>query len=295
MAIFYLMFVGCYVISMLATYMNKKFQLTSGMGFFATCVYLVINGIVSAVAPVIVMLLTGQKIEVTSYSLVMAFATVLCAAMATSGSLKAYEKGQMAVVSVFGTIGSIVISCVWGIFFLKEEITFGQGVGIALMIASVVTVIIQKNVKIRRDALWLLILVAVCDSLISVLSKQHQVETKYETVNTLSYSMWVGIIRAVVFSLLILAKKGKNSEKVKLTKPALMSAFLAAAAGGTAYILTLITAKVLPLTITSPLGTALSILLTTLMAWIGYHEKLSKQQIAGLVLCLAGIFVFAWC
>lgn len=294
MTFYYLLFVGCNFMSMISTYMFKKFQLTAGVGLFATCVYLVINGVVSAAAPVFVMLFTRQRIELTMYSFIMALAIVLSSAVSTVGTFKAYEKGQMAVVTVFSTIGSIVISCAWGSIFLKEEITVGQGIGILLMIVSVLVVIIQKNVEIRRDILWLMILIAVLSGIGSIVNKMHQVEVNYKTVDTLNYSMWVGIVRVIVFFPLLFVSGKKVTEKVKLSKTAIVSAILASVITGTTYILSLVTARVLPLTITSPLGTALSVFLTTVMAWIVYHEKLSKQQIAGLILCLAGVFVFAW-
>ncbi|MBO5069328.1 MAG: DMT family transporter [Roseburia sp.] len=292
---YYLIFACSYLLSTWGTYLNKKYQLTAGTGRSATAVYMIVNGIASALLPAFMFFFTDESLEMTPYSLVFAFATVMCAAIATVGTLKAYEKGQIAIVTTFTTVGSIVMSCAWGILFLKERITVEQAIAIILMLISVLIVTVRKEVKIDKSVLWLLVLAAVTSSFTSVLSKQHQVEKTYATVNTLSYSLWVGIIRSVVFGLFLLYDTKKNGgEMQKLSGMSFGYAIGASAISGLCYIINLITAVVLPITITSPLGTALSIFLSAIMARVAYHEKMTKTQMAGMVLCVIGIFIFAW-
>lgn len=292
MTFYYLIFVFSYVLSMLSTHGNKKYQLTAGTGLIAMSVYMVINGIVSAIPPMILMLIGAETFEVSVYSVLMATATVVCAAICVIGTLKAYEYGQVAVVTVFSTIGNIVLSCVWGVFFLRERVSAYQIAAIVLMVLAVLIIIVKKGERIRLNTLWLLAVVAVFTGLTSILGKQHQIEATYNAVNTLSYSVWIGVIRAILFGalLLLLIKK----EKPTLSRSALFHGTVSSVMSGTAYIATLVTATVLPLTVTSPFGTAISILLNTVMAWIVYRERLTVRQIAGIIICIVGIFVFAW-
>lgn len=302
MYLYYLLFVGAYVITMLSTYLNKKYQTTAGTGLFSTSVYMVISGVVSALPPALVLIINGQNLKVTFFSVCFAFLTVMSAGISMIGTFKAYEKGQVAVVSVFSTIGSIVISCAWGIFFLEERLTIKQIIGIVLMISSVLVVILRRGVNVNKSVLWILLMISVTTGITSVLSKQHQVEIRYATVDVYSYSLLVGIIRAVVFGVFLLCYGQKlekklyslwrGGDKIKLSGATIGYAIGASLISGSCYIVNLIIASVLPITIISTFGPALSILLSSLMAWVAYHEKLEKRQILGIVLCVMGIAIF---
>lgn len=292
---YYLLFGLSYVLSTAATYMNKKYQVTTGTGLIASSIYMIINGVVSAVIPIAIMIVSKEPFQTTPYSLVMALATVLCAAAATIGMMKAYVRGQVAVVTVFTTVGSVILNCAWGLVFLRERISLGQTAAIIIMMAAVLVMILQKGMKLDKNLLWLLIMITVLTSLTAILGKQHQVEQNLATVNTYSYSIWIGIIRAIVFSLAlpyIIRREGLQA--LQLSKRSFSTAIWASVMSGSSYILTLFTAIVLPITITSPLGTALSIVMTTVMAWIFYKEKMNRKQILGILLCIIGIFLFAW-
>ena len=53
-----------------------------------------------------------------------------------------------------------------------------------------------------------------------------------------------------------------------------------------------VAAKVLPIALTTPLGSALSISFTAVMAWIAYRETMKPRQIFGLLLCILGICLY---
>ncbi len=302
MRLYYLLFVSSYIATMFSTYLNKKYQVTVGTGLIATSVYMFISGVVSVLPPVFVLMFNGKWPEITLFSVCFAFATVVSAAVTMIGTFKAYEKGQVAVVSVFSTIGSIVISCAWGIFFLGERLTIRQTIGIILMICSVLVVVLRKDVKINKSALGVLFVISATTGITNVLSKQHQVESTYVTVDVYSYSMLVGLIRAVMFGVFLVRYRTKlesmlynlfrGGDKINMSGRAVGFAVGASLIGGICYIANLIIASVLPITIISTLGNALSVLLASVMAWVAYRERLTKRQIIGIILCLVGILVF---
>lgn len=283
------------ILTVLSTCMNKQYQLKTGTGLIASSVYMIINGLISAIIPMVMLLLTGSSLEWSPYSFIMASVTVICSAINVIASFKVYESGQIAVTTIFVTIGSIVLSCAWGILFLHETLTATQIVGILLMLAAVLLTSMQKDMKIDKHLWALLFLAAVTAGMTSILSKEHQIEQHFKTIDTYSYSIWIGLVRLLLFTLILLFLKNKRaiSEYVTWSQSSLLYASLASIAGGVSYIAILITAKVLPLTITSPLSTALNILLTTIMSRIVFHEKMNRKQQAGVLLCLLGIFVFA--
>ena len=290
--VYYLLFVLSYALSTVSAHGNKKYQLTAGTGLVSMSVYMVINGIVSVAPPALLLLLGEESLEISLYSLLMAAATVFSAAICVIGTLKAYERGQVAVVTVFSTIGSVAISCAWGVLFLKERVSVLQVVSLVIMVAAVLLIICRRGERIDKNTLWLLLLIALTTAITAILGKQHQTEVTFDAVNTLSYSVWIGVIRAILFGVLLIFLVKK--EKPRLSRPALLYGTLSSVMSGSAYVLTLVTATVLPLVITSPLGTAIAILMNTVMAWTVYREKLSVRQIMGIILCVIGIFIFSW-
>jgi uncharacterized membrane protein len=134
---YYAMFIAATLVTQVnSVYIYKKYQLTAGTSLPASVLYMIINGIVSAIVPAIVIAATGAKFEFTPYSLIFAAATVICAAVSTILQFKAYEEGQIATVNIMVTIGGIVIPSLWGVLFLKEELSVQGMIGILLMLCA---------------------------------------------------------------------------------------------------------------------------------------------------------------
>ena len=84
-----------------------------------------------------------------------------------------------------------------------------------------------------------------------------------------------------------------NGKKVlKFEKAPVAYATVSSVLSGGAYIVTLFTAAVLPVVITSPLGTGIGILMSSFLPWITYHEKLEKKQLWGVALSFVGVLVY---
>jgi len=254
---------------------------------------MVINGIVSAIVSALVLLFGADSFETTPYSLIFATATVVVAALNTIFIFKAYEKGQIATANICMTVGGIVLQCAWGVLFLKEAFSAKDLIAIVLMLIAVFLIMDRNGERLDKKLIWLYVLIVLSSCAINMLSKQHQVETVYETVNTLSYSVWIGVIRTVIFTCCIpylFFKKGK--EALHFSKNAYVYATGSSVFSGSCYILQLFTAVVLPIVITSPLSTGVGILMSTLLPWFIYHEKMNKKQMAGVLLSLVGSVMF---
>ncbi|MBQ2748712.1 MAG: hypothetical protein IJF34_02905 [Clostridia bacterium] len=292
-------FYALYIFSMLlsslnSVYLYKKFQLTAGTSLQANTMYLIINGVVSAIVPGILMIVRGQPLECTPYSLIVALIIMVCAAANTAAQLKAYSLGKIATVNILATVGSIILSCAWGVLVLRETLTFFDVIAIGLMLLS--TLLIRgtdQGGKQGKGILWLYGLVILFSSIISILNKQHQVEATFETVDTLSFSVWIGIIRTVIFTgvaLIILAKSGKSA--FAFSRASVGYATASSVISGSCYIITLFTGTVLPIVVTSPLGTGLGIIMSSILPWVFYKERLSRRQIIGILFSLSGAILF---
>ena len=299
MFIYYSLFIFSSVISVFNTaFLMKKYQLLAGTDLYANVVYMIINGVVSAIVPAIVLFVEGDPFQVTPYSLFIALITVLVAASNIIAMLKAFELGQVAIVNVFSVVGGIVISCLYGLIFLGETLTFGQTLAVIVILIAILMLTIEphhkKSSKSDKRYLLLLALIFIASGLTSVFTKMHQVEQNFATVNTLSFSIWIGIIRVIVFAFFIPYLIQKRRKPQGSGKAMVGYAAASSIISGSCYIITLIISVVLPITITSPISTGISVGLSAVLVWFTYHEKLKKREIAGIILCIIGILMFSW-
>ncbi len=287
-----------YIVAILINSVNtvflfKKIQLAAGATLWANTVFLIINGIVSAIVPALILIVRGEDLQLTPYSFWVSIIIVSCSALDTIARMKAYSKGKIATVNVLGSIGPIILSCAWGILVLHETLSILGAIAIGIMLLSAVLIRDEENDRTVKGLLWLYITVIVASSAVSILSKQHQVEKRFTTVDPLSFSIWIGLIRTVLFTVVAavhLTRLGTGTVHFPKTAVIYSAAFSAVSAG--CYIITLITGAVLPIVITSPLGTGLSIIMCTLLPWLIYREKLNKKQIAGVCCSLIGAILF---
>ncbi len=271
----------------------KKLQLAAGTSLSSNSLYMVINGVVSALVPAVVLVATGQSFAFTPYSVILATTLVLLSAVDTVLRLKAYEAGQIAIVNIVATLGSIVLSCLWGVVVLHETISVLDGIAILIMLGAVLMVSRTGNAKPNKKLWASYVIISLATSFVNIFSKQHQVEKSFETVGTLSFSVWIGIVRTVIFGLIVcyLLAKGK---KVTWHFPKAATGYAAVSSliSGTNYLLTLVTSVVLPIVITSPLGVGFGIVMSAFLPWVFYKEQLSKRQLLGIGMSLLGTMLF---
>lgn len=273
----------------------KRYQLAAGTSLRSNIIYMVINGIISAIIPLMVLIFGGNKLEYTPYSLLIAFLIVILAALDCILRFKAYEAGQIATVAIISTLGSIILSCLWGVLILNEKVSIRQIIGILIMLISVLTVSQTHEGKLRRRLIWIYAVISVAGAFVSILSKQHQVETTFETVDTLSFSVWIGLIRTIVFLIIAIFPITKQGAKIfKVSRKEAVNATFSSVFSGTSYILTLFTSTVLPIVITSPLGVGFGILMGAFIPWVFYRERLTTRQLIGVALSLVGTMLFLW-
>lgn len=271
----------------------KRFQQTAGTSLGANILYMVINGIVGAGVPGVLMAVQGTPLRLTPYSFVIALVIVLAAAVTVIATFKAYELGQIATINIMSTVGTILLSCAWGMLVLGETLSVSGIIALALMLTAVILIREKTDEKVQSRLLWLYAMAVIGGALTSILSKQHQVETHFATVDTLSLSVWIGIVRTVIFSVLaplLAAKQGLQA--LRFPRSAVLYAIASSMLSGLCYIVTLFTGKVLPIVVTSPLSTGLSILMFTLLPLLFYREKLTLRQLIGAGLSLVGAVLF---
>ena len=290
--LYYLIFAASSVFSVIgSSVLFKRYQLKAGTGMWATVYYLIANGIMSTALPLVILLATGQKLQTEVCSLIYATSLVVASTLNNYFTLRAYETGHVAIASTFSVIGSLLLSCIWGVAFLNETLKAVQVVGIVLIFGAVL-LIARKNHGGIGKGQWLnLVMVFLGAGAINVLSKLHQVETVHPTVDTLSFSIWVALIRTVIFGAIAPFMGKQRKAEGKISFSATLYAYGYSVIGGGTYIITLWLAKILPITITTPLSTAISLVLSAVFAWVFHKERLSRAEILTILLSLAGVLL----
>lgn len=290
-----LFIISCILTPVNSMFFIKKYQLATGTSVKSNFFFLFVNGAISVVPSVVAMLFTSTALQFTTYSFVMALAIVISSAINNIAIFKAYESGQMTVANIYSTVGSIILSCLYGVVILNEKLSVFDVIAIVLMISSVI--LINESTESKKANYKLLLIYAVmilASSATSILGKQHQVETLYSCVDTLSFSFWIAIIRSIVFLPIIpfvLPKKEENAQNV-ISKRSVFYATVASLISGSCYIITLLTSKLIDISVMSPLTTGLHIIVSTLLPFIAFREQLSKKQIIGAIISFIGAMMF---
>lgn len=292
----FLYYLTLMISSLLAAVSNvwlmKNYQLSAGTALYSNVLLMVISGAASIVAPSMVLYLSNKTVGITMFSFLMAIGSTLCTALSMICTLKAYDAGQIAIITVFSSMGSIVISCIWGMVFLNEVISARQIAAICLIIIAILMITVKFDEKLNKRLLGFNLLVFLAIGVGNIFTKMHQIEQTYATVDELSFVVWLGIIRVIVFLPFLLIAKKKNDKSLHLPKSAYVYATATSIVGIVYYIITLLVAAVLPLSIMSSLSMGSQIGLSAILSWILYKEKLSKREIAGVLLSILGVFLY---
>lgn len=271
----------------------KKFQLSAGTSMPANILYMLVNGVISAGIPAAVLFASGMPLQFTWYSVLIALVIVCISAINVITTFKCYALGQIATAGILSTLGNIILPCLWGIFVLGEMPSVQAGISIGIMLSAVLLLGNNTGEKPDKKLLWLYGIIVVTVAGVTILSKQHQVETGFETVDTLSFSIWIALIRVVLFGIMMpFVVKKQSKAAFRFSKAAIWFAVISSVFAGSTYVATLFTNTVLPIVVTSPLSTGLNIILSALLPWLVYREQLSKKQLVGVGLSFAGALLF---
>lgn len=284
-------------LSVSATFLfTKKYQQLAGSGLFADAVFLLINGVGSALVSLIPLIVSKTALEISPYSAIMAFALVAGSAINQIAVFKIFQQGTVIIVSLINTIGGITIPCIAGFIWLDEPLSFVKVAAIVLVLFAIMLYCYEKESKFFKSSttLWCL-LCFISSGLVGLLSKLHQIETHFEVANTYSFSFWIGVARTLIFLPLVFlfnkSKRFSDSER----KPDFNACFMAICAtllGGVSYLMSLFCAKNIPASIMFPFNYGLAVVLSAIFGRIFCKERFTFRKLAGLGICIVGIIIF---
>lgn len=259
-------------------YLNDKYQKENGTGASSVFTFSLISALVGTVCLAVI---NGFDFSFTPFTLLWAFVTALNSVLCSICSLKALQKVNLSVYSLFSMLGGMMLPFLAGLAFYGEKMSVAKAVCVLLVTLSLAITVSRKN-KTGGEIYY--IGVFVLNGMSGVLSKIYE-DATFDKVSSGGYSLWIAIMSAVVTAVaLVFIRK-----KVKM--PSFKAVMLSAAGGAlnrVANFLLLIALAVLPASVQYPFVTGGVIIVSTAISAIS-GQKPSKKEIFAVLLSFIGI------
>jgi drug/metabolite transporter (DMT)-like permease len=288
--------------------LNKKYQQYQGSGLKAG---IISNLILGTFGIVISFASAGFRFEFTPYSLLISSISTLCAVSYTVIGLKILSGGKVSVYAMFLMTGGMLLPFLFGVIFLKEEISALKVIGLILITVAIAVTNLDKQ-KPSKKQLAMSFAVFILNGGLGICSKLNQLEG-VNAVSDKGYVILGNIAKTVlclaVLGTILLYEKHKTkapvihtSESEKVDTPTAISkkqrlipyAFLLFIAlfDFVSYYLQLIALHKVPTTVLFPLVSGGSIVMTAAVGMLLLREKPTKSAVIGMAVCLAGMCMF---
>lgn len=306
--IYYLYLLTAVVLMALQFSVNKFFQSKNGSGIMTSLLYTTLSGLATGA---IFFAINGFTLNVTPFSFVCAVGIAsLCLGYSLLG-FKIFSMGNFAVYTMFLMLGGMLLPFLWGLIFLGDAQTLSplslicRITGVLLLIGSMVFPILEKrdtdeahSKKNQILFLALCLLVFFMNGFVSILSKIHQIEGDYPTVDNNSFVFLTNTINGLfsgfaLFGLTLIKKSGPKLSPSFKPWMLIAAVTVYALCNGVSYLLQLLAAaSTMPASVQYPMMTGGSVVLTALAGYLFFQEKQTKRALIGTILAFAATFLF---
>ena len=259
-------------------YLNDKYQKENGTGTSSVFIFSFISAVVGVICLAII---NGFDFSFTPFTLIWAFVTALNLILCSICTLKALEKVNLSVYSLFSMLGGMVLPFVVGLVFYNEPMSAAKAVCVMLVVLSMLITVNWKN-KTGGELYY--VGVFILNGMSGVLSKIYESAT-YPKVSSAGYSLWIAVMSVAITAAVLIAI-------FKQVKRPNIKAVLYSAGGGAlnriANFLLLIALAVLPASVQYPFVTGGVIIVSTVIAALT-KQKPSKKEIFAVALSFIGI------
>ena len=272
--------------------LNKTYQKIYGTAPKAAFFF---NSILGLITAVIFFAINGFKLEFSVYSFAMAGLMSLLVMSYNIIGFRLLKSGTMAMYTLFLMTGGMVLPYIWGLLFLNEPFSVLRTVGLVVILSGVILSNFSGE-RIKSKQIIMCFAVFFLNGGVSIISKTHQSQTAFNSVNAAEFIILGGIFKFFLAGILFLVfkkKDGSESGDNTLKKAVIIITF-SAVIGGVSYMLQLLGAKTFPATVLYPFITGGSIVFSSLAGVVLFQEKLSAKLILSVILCFAGTLMFLW-
>ena len=237
------------------------------------------------------------------FTILMASINTILGNAAVPFTYMALTVGDISTTKLITSVGCMVLPYLFGIVFLKEATTVIAVCGVILIICAIAIPILFENQRMQQNAekknLFRFCLYCciscVLTSASNIVNKLYWVLDGFGKNSAVEYSfvsyLMGAILAGIIFLYCIVIRKRKlvlAGKRGAWFVPAINAA--AAILNAISYFLQMECTRALPASVFTPLSTGLTLILTALMAWIGFKEKLSKVRILSILASILAVW-----
>jgi hypothetical protein len=265
---------------------TQRFQETSGTGMKPTLVFSLYK---SLVIILMMLLISGFKIQFSWFSLLMATVYAVSSMAMSYYSLKAFAVANLSVYSVFSMLGGMILPFFLGVLFFDE----GDKLVFKIICCALIVVAVLLNIKSGKQdkkALFYYFAVFVLNGMSGVISKLHQ-SSSLSPVDSSSFMLWSAVVTVVLSAAWLLIAyrqiplvKGKNI--LFVTGYGVFNGL-----GNLFLLIALSGESGLPASVQYPLVTGGVMVCSTIISTIRKEKLTAREYIATFIALLASIFI----
>lgn len=269
--------------------LQKRYQEKMGIGAYAGLFFNAVLGLFTAL---VFGVGNGFMINFSMYSIIMIIIMSVLSSVYMIIGFRILRSGNMSFYTLFLMTGGMTVPYVWGVIFLKEQINLMRVVGMIFIILSIVLSNLSK-VKSDKKLISLCCVVFFLNGFVSVISKMHQISTTYETVSTMDFMFWSGLVNFIICGVALMLLKRNHTDTKQIDIKSIMPIiFLSAIVNGLSFVCQLIGAISIPASVLYPLVTGGTIIFSTITGCVIFKEKLSIRQWISVGICFVGTCLF---
>ena len=249
----------------------------------------------SLTGAIIFVSLNGFRLGFSIYTLLMSLTAAVIQMILQFAGIKALSMGRVEIYSLFNVAGGMSVAYIFGITYFHEEIKIIHIIGLLLIILClIVPVIFEKNNDKKSGLLfWLIcVLVFLSNGFFGTVNKIHIVSNQGLSIKEYMFYMYIWISVISFISLLVFSIKHKEDTKVLINTKGILFAVLYGLLNGFGMFMQYMYADVIPASILFPLSNAGCIVFSLIIGCIAYRKKPKVQDIAQLLIALAGMTLF---
>lgn len=250
---------------------NQQFRKLNGDGDDSTVIF---AGYTHGISFLIMLILSGFRLEITWFSLLVAAIYALVVLGYNYASLKSFATANLSVFSIYAMLGGMLLPLAYGVIFCKEELSIFKVFCIILI--GVATSLSFEKSTTKGNNLKYYFGVFVLNGMVGVLSKIHQSNAGL-AVDSKSF---MATVNACVFIICLAYQLIKNKKIAKVSLKSLGSISGHAFCNGIGNLFCLIALVSLPASVQFPITTGGVMVFSTIISLIRKEKPSAKTLIS---------------
>lgn len=281
-----LIILACVPLYVINSFCDKAVSAKSGNTY--NCLYNCMKFFICSICTLTVILLNG-KLSFSYGSLLCGISCGIMYAVSKTVMLKGYESTSVAFMTLCHSSG-MIIPCVFGHFIWSEKLNLISVIGILITVFAIVLLKDNKSSGSGFKAKGIIfgLIIFITSGSVMITQKVMGIYFKVEGVN--SYIFYSFTVPALI---LLLLSKPKSAKEVKRADKKLIAFCAAVSAISLVLISSVMTglASSVPSVILFPLFNGLGIITVCVGSVFAFKEKLSAENIVGLILGVLGLYI----